>query len=244
MHYAERNQEGWMQEVQRMPVVRMRNKTPKQPKTAKEKKKAKLAAAKAKGKADAKAKADPKKKTKKTKADKAGDSSESPALSPDATDLKSQIAVLEGEVNKYKQQAETARAKIGETPIGATKPTSKNKICNHFSKGNHCSYGDKCNFVHCNPNDPDRKPLPNHPKGGAGADWPPPVSPKKANAKPKAKGKAKTKQNATDPKAKGKAKSEPKKKGQGQAESEASQGRSPCPCRSRRRRGGGRGRRR
>ena len=44
VYYAEKNQQGWMQEVQRMPVIQMRNKP--KPKDAKEKEKAKLAAAK------------------------------------------------------------------------------------------------------------------------------------------------------------------------------------------------------
>ena len=68
VHYGEKNQQGWMQEVQRMPVIQMRNKPKHNP--AKEKKKAKLAAAKAaaeKKKVEAKPKAEPKKKKKKKK---------------------------------------------------------------------------------------------------------------------------------------------------------------------------------
>ena len=117
-----------MQEVQRMPVVQITNKS--KPKRAQEKKKAKLAAAKAKTKAVANPKADPKKKAKKTKAITAGDSPESPAPPADPSDLKATIAALRSDVNKYKQQAQTARDKL-EATVGATKP-SKAKLCNHF----------------------------------------------------------------------------------------------------------------
>ena len=48
LHYAEKNQQDWMQEVQRMPVIQMRTK-PKQSPAKEKKKKAKLAAAKKKG---------------------------------------------------------------------------------------------------------------------------------------------------------------------------------------------------
>ena len=203
MHYAEKNQQGGMQEVQRMPVIHMRNKPKQSP--AKAKKKAKLAAAKEKAaaKAEAKPKSDPKKKAKKNKDDTAGDAPVSPAppLSPDA---KATIAALRSDLNKYKQQAETARAKL-EGTVGATKPKDV-KLCHHFGKGIHCSYGDKFNFGHYNPNDPQKKPLPNHPKAGAGPDWPPPVKTKKAKSKAKA-----------DPKKKGtKAKAKPEAKPKGE----------------------------
>ena len=147
VYYAEKNQQGWMQEVQRMPVIHMRNK-PKL-KDAKENKKAKLAAAKAakdKKKAEAKPKAEPKKKKKQD--EPAGGASASPAP-PEPLDAKATIAALKSDLNKYEQQAETARAKL-EGTVGATKPKEKG-ICHHFGKGNRCTYGDRCNYLHCNP---------------------------------------------------------------------------------------------
>ena len=126
---------------------------------------------------------------------------------------------MKSEVNKYKQQAKTAQDKLKKDgPLGATKPTSKTKLCNHFKHGKHCSYDDKCGFLHCNPNDPDRKPLPNHPKEGAGPDWPPPVSPKKAKPKAKPKGKAKSKKTGTQPKTKADPKVKPKGKAKAASE--------------------------
>ena len=206
VHYAEKNQQGWMQEVQRMPVIQMRNKPKQSP--AKEKKKAKLAAAKAaadKKKAEAKPKAEPKKK-KKRKDEPAGGAPASPAP-PEPLDAKATIAALKSDLNKYKQQAETARAKL-ESTAGATKP--KDKICHHFGKGNHCTYGDKCNYLHCNPNYPDKKPLPNHPKAGAGPDWPPPVKTKKAKGEAKEDPKKKSVKAKAKPEAKPKADSKNK----------------------------------
>ena len=119
LHYAEKNQQGWMQEVQRMPVIQMRTK-PKQSPAMEKKKKAKLAAAKKKvsEKSETDPKTDPKKKAKKKKKDEtAGDAPASPAPPLDS-DAKATIAALRSDLNKYTQQAETARSKL-EGTVGA-----------------------------------------------------------------------------------------------------------------------------
>ena len=64
----------------------------------------------------------------------------SPASSA-PTDTKAAIAALKSELNKYNQQAETARSKL-ESNAGATKPKDK-ALCHHFSKGKHCSHDAK-----------------------------------------------------------------------------------------------------
>ena len=136
-----------------------------------------------------------------------GDAPASPAP-PQPLDAKATIAALRSDIKTYKQKAETARAKL-EGTVGATKPKD-GKLCHHFGKGNKCSYGDKCNSGHYNPNDPEKKPLPNHPKAGAGPDWPPPVKTKKAKSEAKADPKEKGTKAKAKPKAKPKA--DPKKK--------------------------------
>ena len=122
------------------------------------------------------------------------------------------IAALRSDVNKYKQQAETARAKL-EGTLGATKPKDV-KLCHHFRKGNNCSYGDNCNYGHYNPNNPEKKPLPKHPKAGAGPDWPPPIKTKKAKSKAKADPKKKGTKAKAKPEAEPRAEPPKKKKAQ------------------------------
>ena len=154
-----------------MPKVYMRKEEKQVPKQGQ--KKAKIAAFKPK------AEPKPMTETKKTKSQKKDDSVGGTPMAPassNTTDLKLTIASLKGEVNEYKQQVETARSKL-ESIAGAMKPVNKG-ICCHPAKGLHCSYGDKCGYIHCNPKDPDKKPLPNHPKEGAGPNWPPPVKPR------------------------------------------------------------------
>ena len=121
IHDAKKNQTGWMQEVQRMPNVPMRNEPKKDPKGSNKKQKVKVIVSKPK--ADVKRKAKKNKKTKgNQKDDPAGSFLVHPASVSATDDVKSTIAALKSEDNKYKQQAEVARLTLDGGTAGATKP--------------------------------------------------------------------------------------------------------------------------